>query len=328
MAGYKKHEIIKVAQENLFMLKRLNERTSFYNVDKWKKDYEVSQYYKRSHCQYPSIDFYKTQKYESLYNKTNLFTEVPKTLNGQRYMSKTQYSKSYFKNKNGFNNTTSNLSKKRKKFEDFSYKDLIILPKNKTGLNDSNKKQFKKISEIDGEKDEEDKKFKTQEINNKENENEKNKFEDENGQKNDENKQKEKENKIDDNNKYENNKNDNNENENNMDNKNMNTNREEVEEKKEEKKDMIQEDEDKKNEEKNDRFEEEEKDKKEEYNFMNENNDNIEHSEEKLENNIEENEQKEINEEKEEKNEDRAKEKKEEIEEKILLLRDILIYPK
>ena len=47
MAGNKKHEIIKVAQENLYMLKRLNERTSFYNVDKWNKDYEASQYYKK-----------------------------------------------------------------------------------------------------------------------------------------------------------------------------------------------------------------------------------------------------------------------------------------
>ena len=87
MAGYKKHEIIKVAQENLFMLKRLNERTSFYNVDKWKKDYEVSQYYKRSHCQYPSIDFYKTQKYESLYNN-NVLTEFPKSSSRKKLMSK------------------------------------------------------------------------------------------------------------------------------------------------------------------------------------------------------------------------------------------------
>ncbi len=59
MGGNKKREIIKVAQENLFMLKRLNERTSFYNVDKWNKDYETSQIYKKNHCMYTPIDFNK-----------------------------------------------------------------------------------------------------------------------------------------------------------------------------------------------------------------------------------------------------------------------------
>ena len=63
MGGNKKREIIKVAQENLFMLKRLNERTSFYNVDKWNKDYETSQIYKKNHCMYTPIDFNKTQRY-------------------------------------------------------------------------------------------------------------------------------------------------------------------------------------------------------------------------------------------------------------------------
>ena len=62
MGGNKKHEIIRVAQENLYMLKRLNERTSFYNVEKWNKDYEISQYYKRNHCLYAPIDFNKTQR--------------------------------------------------------------------------------------------------------------------------------------------------------------------------------------------------------------------------------------------------------------------------
>ena len=38
------------------MLKRINERSSFYNVAKWERDYEKSQYYKRNHCVYPSID--------------------------------------------------------------------------------------------------------------------------------------------------------------------------------------------------------------------------------------------------------------------------------
>ena len=62
MTSNKKYEIIRVAQENQHMLKRIQERGSFYNVSKWEKDYEKSQYYKRNHCIFPSIDFYKTQR--------------------------------------------------------------------------------------------------------------------------------------------------------------------------------------------------------------------------------------------------------------------------
>jgi hypothetical protein len=35
MTSNKKYEIIRVAQENQHMLKRIQERSSFYNVDKW-----------------------------------------------------------------------------------------------------------------------------------------------------------------------------------------------------------------------------------------------------------------------------------------------------
>ena len=69
ISSTKKYEIIRMAQENQHMLKRINERGSFYNVSKWEKDYERSQYYKRNHCIYPSIDFYKTQR---------LFTQASK----------------------------------------------------------------------------------------------------------------------------------------------------------------------------------------------------------------------------------------------------------
>ena len=142
MAGNKKHEIIKVAQENLYMLKRLNERTSVYNVDKWNRDYEASQYYKRSHCQYPSIDFYKTQRCSSFGNMLN---NAPKNNTKNNFYSKTQYSK------NGFNytNNTTNKSKKRKKFEDFSYRDLQIGKRSKSEFGDKEEQQFKKLNEIE-----------------------------------------------------------------------------------------------------------------------------------------------------------------------------------
>ena len=148
MAGNKKHEIIRVAQENLYMLKRLNERTSVYNVDKWNRDYEASQYYKRSHCQYPSIDFYKTQRCSSF---GNMFTNGSKNNTKKNFYSKTQYSN------NGFNytNNTGNKSRKRKKFEDFSYRDLQIGKRSNSEIGDKEERQFKKLDEIESPQEQE-----------------------------------------------------------------------------------------------------------------------------------------------------------------------------
>jgi len=143
MAGNKKTEIIRVAQENLYMLKRLNERTSCYNVDKWNKDYEASQYYKRNHCQYPSIDFYKTQRCGSF---GNVFNGTSKN------STKREFYKTHYSQKNGFNTGGLNTTGKRKKrFEDFSYRDLQTVKRSKSDVGDKDEKtyEFKKISEVD-----------------------------------------------------------------------------------------------------------------------------------------------------------------------------------
>ena len=182
IGGNKKHEIIKVAQENLFMLKRLNERGSVYSVDKWQKDYEISQYYKRNRCQYPSIDFYKTQRCNTF---GNMFYGVNNN-ETKKTFSKTQYSKGAFNLKN-------NGNKKRKRFEDFTYKDLQMEIKKNSEKPTSEEKQFKKISEI---KDpQEDQERKTNEENkemedNQEQEKENNELEKENNENNEEEKEK------------------------------------------------------------------------------------------------------------------------------------------
>ena len=147
MGGYKKHEIIRVAQENLFMLKRLNERTSFYNVEKWNKDYEASQYYKKNHCLYSPIDFNKTQRYGA-YNKNwglGPLQEQKYYTTRKKFFSKTHYSNTGIGD-NPESRRISNSTKKRKRFEDFNYRDLLQLDeKNKN----EDEKQFKKISEIE-----------------------------------------------------------------------------------------------------------------------------------------------------------------------------------
>ena len=164
MAATKKNEIIRVAQENLYMLKRLNEKTSAYNVDKWKKDYEASQYYKRNHCQYPSIDFYKTQKCSSF---GNLFTGLSKNSTKNDFYTKRQNSKYSL----SYTNSKGNINKKRKKFEDFSYRDLQIGKKNNTEMDGDKEddQQFKKISEIENPQEQPNQEENKEELNNEQN---------------------------------------------------------------------------------------------------------------------------------------------------------------
>ena len=146
LGGYKKHEIIRVAQENLFMLKRLNERTSFYNVEKWNKDYEASQQYKKNHCLYSPIDFNKTQRLGG-YGKSwgfDAFQEKKNYTTRKKFFSKTHYYGMGI-GENPESKRFATSTKKRKRFEDFNYRDLLLDDKNKN----EKEQQFKKISEIE-----------------------------------------------------------------------------------------------------------------------------------------------------------------------------------
>jgi hypothetical protein len=123
--GNKKKEIIQMAQENLHMLKRLSEKTSHYNFNKYEKEYDKAQYYKRTHCAFPSIDFYKTQR-------SNSFGNYAYTSTVKRYCP----------------STTSNLfniKSYKKKFEDFHYEDFAdIAPKKENKKDDEREKELNK----------------------------------------------------------------------------------------------------------------------------------------------------------------------------------------
>ena len=140
LPGIKKNDIIRVAQENLYMLKRLNEKTSFYNVEKMKQDYEISQYYKKNHCLHPPIDFNKTQK-----NGSNFGITTKKFFSKNHYSSMNNFDCKYKVGKI--------CLKKKKKFEDFNYRDLDLDVKNYSHLENkeeyTKEKEFKKISEIE-----------------------------------------------------------------------------------------------------------------------------------------------------------------------------------
>ena len=157
---------MRVAQENLYMLKRLNEKTSYYNVDKLNRDYEMSQYYKKNHCLYTPIDFSKANKFLSgsiiKLSKKNFFNKTHYASTG-----KLEY----------IPPITSNIPKstrRRKKFEDFNYRDLNLDEKQKSEILDNREKQFKKISEIDTEEKKEKEEQENNEVDNNNEKNEEN----------------------------------------------------------------------------------------------------------------------------------------------------------
>ena len=59
---YVKNEIKLVAQENLFMLKKLLSKNSEYSASKFEKQYQQAQKYKKNICHYPCIDFSNIKK--------------------------------------------------------------------------------------------------------------------------------------------------------------------------------------------------------------------------------------------------------------------------
>ena len=59
--GYIKLNIMNLAQQNLYMLKRLYEQKSEYSAKKIEKDYQKAQKYKKILCKFPEINFNKTK---------------------------------------------------------------------------------------------------------------------------------------------------------------------------------------------------------------------------------------------------------------------------
>ncbi len=59
--GYIKLNIMNLAQQNLYMLKRLYEQKSQYSAKKMEKDYQKFQGYKKIMCKFPEIDFNKSK---------------------------------------------------------------------------------------------------------------------------------------------------------------------------------------------------------------------------------------------------------------------------
>ena len=126
-----------MAQENLHMLKRLQEKTSNYDFNKYEKEYNKAQYYKRSLCAFPSIDFYKSKRSTSLAGNT-IYTP---------YNSQNNYYPMYA-------SKMLKINSRKKKFEEFNYEDFAdirpISKKDKNNKNDeknNDKKENKQMKD-------------------------------------------------------------------------------------------------------------------------------------------------------------------------------------
>lgn len=60
--GYIKLGIMNLAQQNLYMLKRLTEKKSEYSAKKMEEDYKKTQNYKKIMCNFPCINFNKVKR--------------------------------------------------------------------------------------------------------------------------------------------------------------------------------------------------------------------------------------------------------------------------
>ena len=67
--GYVKLGIMNLAQQNLYMLKRLTEKKSEYSAKKMEEDYKKAQNYKKIMCHFPCINFNNTKRGLSSDNK-------------------------------------------------------------------------------------------------------------------------------------------------------------------------------------------------------------------------------------------------------------------
>ena len=147
MNAYRKKEIVNMAQENLYMFKRLKEKTSHYDFGKYDKEYDQAQYYKRSHCTLlPSIDFSKTKRNFSLGGKYKIIHNSIYNMNVSNSYGNLNPKKCNNINNNIIiNNTEQNLFNNnlyKKKLEELKYEDFIDIKNNSNnGKNDETKNE-------------------------------------------------------------------------------------------------------------------------------------------------------------------------------------------
>ena len=139
-----KNNIKEIAQENLFMYKRLRDKQPTYDMEKYLREYDKNQMYKQNACKYPSINFYKENKKKNVHScsinayKTKRISNICKT----EFEHFPKINNTITTNYSTNNNTCEEFGKKRrlykgrkKKFENFTFADLKILKMKKNKSN-------------------------------------------------------------------------------------------------------------------------------------------------------------------------------------------------
>ena len=63
--GLTREQKLEIKAVNKYYKNKLSRQSSFYSLGQWNKEFLQSQSFKKNICEYPSIDFYKTNKIKS-----------------------------------------------------------------------------------------------------------------------------------------------------------------------------------------------------------------------------------------------------------------------
>ena len=80
VSGKSIFETSKIYDENMNLSKRIKEKSSYYSLSQWKKDFKKSRIYKKISCEFPSINFVGSPKKKSII-KRNLEMSPIKFIN-------------------------------------------------------------------------------------------------------------------------------------------------------------------------------------------------------------------------------------------------------
>lgn len=138
--GHIKLGIMDLAQQNLYMLKRLTEKKSEYSVTKMESDYKRYQKYKKIMCNFPSINFNKVKRGFSSDNK-NYRTEMKESFPTLNYIN------------DGYLEKIGKKVKEKKMIEEEAKKNLFNNEKNQKKRNNSVGKDKKSILKVIKEED-------------------------------------------------------------------------------------------------------------------------------------------------------------------------------
>ena len=139
--GHIKLGIMDLAQQNLYMLKRLTEKKSEYSVTKMESDYKRYQKYKKIMCNFRSINFNKAKRGYSSDNK-NYRTEMKESFPTLNYI-----------NDGYLERIGKQVKEKKKMIEEETKKNLFNNEKNQKKRNNSVGKDKKSILKVIKEED-------------------------------------------------------------------------------------------------------------------------------------------------------------------------------